>query len=147
MSVTSGVGIGSTIGSVIPGIGTAAGATIGGIIDSLSGLFGKPDCPSKQGGAKQTSIMMEWAKTQGVDVDNTTDPTLTAWLKQGVQIGQGTCKKGWDNSYESWRNYYLTNIKPQNTNTANIIASISSNSTLMYVIITGIAVFFFLGKK
>lgn len=141
------VELGATVGSFIPGVGTAIGGTVGGIVDTVSGLF-EPDCPSSKGAVNQTNNFLNFLKSQGLDENSPPqDQVVQDYIQQGVYAMQHTCKKGYDKALQQLKNYYFSDIKDKVKVKAGNPIGTAGVSPIMLLLISGLALFFVFGGE
>jgi len=116
-----GASTGATIGSVIPGIGTIAGAGIGGLISLIGGLFSASDTPQEQAMAQAMDILKDYMpelKKEAYSKDEIAkivnelkmmyrSSADVAAGKIGSAIGESGAARG-----GGWADYYTQSLAP-----------------------------------
>jgi hypothetical protein len=135
----NGLTVGTTAGSLIPGVGTVIGGTLGGLYDTFSDLFGSHKDPF----AGDMKRLNDW-----LIANNITDQTIINEGVAGVQAYSDTGDSYWK-WWEQFRNKYKNSggssnafTIDKNLNTGLNLNSIDLTSPVVLLAIGGIVLYF-----
>ena len=114
----NGLTVGTTVGSIIPGVGTGIGATLGTLYDGISSLFGGGKDPMP-GDMQRLS---DW-----LSMENITDQAI---INEGVKGVQSYSGKG--DAYWNWWEAYRKKYKGIGTN--SFTKDVLSNSGIGFTV-------------